>query len=442
MAEINDWFTQHGSVVSAETEKDPADKYGTLTRYKFEDGSELVVRPSQTDPETGESTPQEIVERKLPGATKKPVEGDTAAERQALELEKQRRKNAALPIDQDPAYETDAERAARARQTRTDQEAEARRRELADAAEQTRTQAETQRKATTVKEQHTDADGTEWTQYEDGHWVNRGPSLTEQRQAAQFNRPQIISAPPGQRKIAQQDNEGNITSVNNPNFDQAAYDRTAAKEQAQAERDRLALQIEAGKLTEATAAAQYKRWFDENVTLPIQRAQEARARAAELRQAQEAEDRRQQFAANYEQQRQTTAISAGNQAANAFNSNLQYQVGPKFGEQFAGALNSLQGGPPQQFTADAFTFKGPSIEAVARKATAKALAGISPYAQAIATAGQRDPQVASYDQSMTPAAIAPSAPPPQGTPPDYAGIINQYLQNNPYVPGGGDQEDQ
>jgi hypothetical protein len=256
------------------------------------------------------------------------------------------------------------------------------------------------------------------------------------------NRPQIISAPPGQRRIAQADAAGNITSVDNPNFDQAAYDRQAAKEQAQAERDRLALQIEAGKLTEATAAAQYKRWFDENVTLPIQRAQEARARAAELRAAQEAEDRRQQFAATYEKDRQTTAISAGNQAANAFNSNLQYQVGPKFGEQFAGALNSLQGGPPQQFTADAFTFKGPSIEAVARKATAKALAGISPYAQAIATAGQRDPQVASYDQSMTPAAVGPSAAPPQGTPPDYAGMINQYLQNNPYVPGGGgDEED-
>jgi hypothetical protein len=264
----------------------------------------------------------------------------------------------------------------------------------------------------------------------------------EARAEASANRPQIISAPPGQRRIAQADAAGNITSVDNPNFDQAAYDRQAAKEQAQAERDRLALQIEAGKLTEATAAAQYKRWFDENVTLPIQRAQEARARAAELRAAQEAEDRRQQFAATYEKDRQTTAISAGNQAANAFNSNLQYQVGPKFGEQFAGALNSLQGGPPQQFTADAFTFKGPSIEAVARKATAKALAGISPYAQAIATAGQRDPQVASYDQSMTPAAVGPSAAPPQGTPPDYAGMINQYLQNNPYVPGGGgDEED-
>jgi hypothetical protein len=359
-------------------------------------------------------------------------------------------------------------------------------------------------RAPRIVEQHTDEDGTEWTQYDDGKWVKRGPSGSDQRatraeaaaeerrieaekekadaikrqadqqaeqnrltqarldaelanQAADnaradrgesraeaaANRPTIVATSPTQRRVTQFNPATNsYEAVANPGFDEAAYERQAAKEQAQAERDRLALQIEAGKLTEATAAAQYKRWFDENVTLPIQRAQEARARAAELRAAQEAEDRRQQFAANYEQQRQTTAISAGNQAANAFNSNLQYQVGPKFGEQFAGALNSLQGGPPQQFTADAFTFKGPSIEAVARKATAKALAGISPYAQAIATAGQRDPQVASYDQSMTPAAIAPSAPPPQGTPPDYAGIINQYLQNNPYVPGGGDQEDQ
>jgi hypothetical protein len=286
-----------------------------------------------------------------------------------------------------------------------------------------------------------DADGTRVTTYDDASQTREAPSPTEQRAAARENRPQIVSAPSGQRRIAQMDAEGNITSVDNPLFDEAAYERQAAKERAQAERDRLSLQIEAGKLTEASAAAQYKRWFDENVTIPLQRAQEARARAAELRAAQEAEDRRQQFAATYEKDRQTTAISAGNQAANAFNSNLQYQVGPKFGEQFAQALNSFQpGAPPANFTADAFTFKGPSIEAVARKATAKALAGISPYAQAIATAGERPLQVASYGGGTE---VGGGAPPPTAAPVDYAGMINQYLQNNPYVPGGGgDEEDQ
>lgn len=341
-------------------------------------------------------------------------------------------------VDVGPAPPNATERAEQqakeAEERRERQEKEARER-----LEETRREADERRKATTVKEQHTDADGTEWTQYEDGHWVQKGPSLTEQRAAAQFNRPQIISAPPGQRRIAQQDNEGNITSVENPNFDEAAYERQAAKEQAQAERDRLSLQIEAGKLTEASAANQYKRWFDENVTIPLQRAQEARARAAELRAAQEAEDRRQQFAATYEKDRQTTAINAGNQAAQTFNSNLQYRVGPKFGEQFSQALNSFQpGAPPAQFTADAFTFKGPSIEAVARKATAKALAGISPYAQAIAAGGQREPTVASYGPGMD---AAGGAPPPTAAPPDYAGMINGYLQNNPYVPGGGDEEE-
>ena len=78
-------------------------------------------------------------------------------------------------------------------------------------------------------------------------------------QQAQANRPSIINAPSTTRRIAQMGPDGTITSVDNPNFDQQAYDRAAAKEQAQAERDRLSLQIEAGKLTEQTAAAQYKR---------------------------------------------------------------------------------------------------------------------------------------------------------------------------------------
>ena len=75
-----------------------------------------------------------------------------------------------------------------------------------------------------------------------------------------------------------------------------------------------------------------------------------------------------------------------------------------------------------------------------RKATAKALAGISPYAQAIAAGGQREPTVASYGAGMEPASIAPSAAPAPATPPDYAGLINQYLQNNPYVPRAGGEE--
>lgn len=263
----------------------------------------------------------------------------------------------------------------------------------------------------------------------------------EDRSIAAASRPQIVSAPANQRKIAQMDVGGNVTSVDNPNFDQDAYNREQAKAKAQAERDRLGLLIQAGKLEEDSAAAQYKRWFEENVTLPLQRSQEARARATELREAQAAEDRRKEFAATYEKDRQTTALNVGHAAASDFNSNLPFQVGPKFGEQFAQALDSFKpGAAPAHFTQDAFTFQGPNIEAVARKATANALSSISPYAKAISTAPDRPLQTAQYDASMTPAATplagTPAPAPPQ--PIDYGQLVNDYLQNNPY---GAGQED-
>jgi hypothetical protein len=47
--------------------------------------------------------------------------------------------------------------------------------------------------------------------------------------------------------------------------------------------------------------------------------------------------------------------------------------------------------------------------------------------------------VASYGAGMD---VAGGAPPPAAAPTDYAGMINGYLQNNPYVPGGGDEEEE
>lgn len=416
MSQLSDFLAEHGHVVNVKSEDDPSSAIPgkMVRRYVMSDGSEVVAT------EEGEVLESKLPEAKPPTKREAPREKDEGGRRYVYNEDKAKWEDVG-PAPPNPQERAAAE-AARAEKER--QEALAR-------------QAEQQREANRLAQERLDAERANTAA------DNARADSAEARAQATYNRPQIISAPPGQRRIAQADASGNISSVDNPNFDQAAYDRQVAQEQAKAERDRLALQIEAGKLTEATAAAQYKRWFDENVTLPLQRAQEARARAAELRAAQEAEDRRQQFAATYEKDRQTTAIGAGERAASNFNQNLQYQVGPKFGEQFSQALNSFQpGAPPANFTADAFTFKGPSIEAVARKATATALAGISPYAKAIATAGQREPTVASYGPGMEPASIAPSAAPPQGTPPDYAGMINQYLQNNPYTPGAGGGEGQ
>jgi hypothetical protein len=145
-------------------------------------------------------------------------------------------------------------------------------------------QTDTQRKpqgstAPKIVEQHTDEDGTEWTQWSDGTWTKKGPSGAEQRltraearaaerelesekekaetakrqaeqqaeqnrlaqarldldretraaddarAAATANRPTIVSAPSTARRIAQMDGAGNITSITRSSMRPPTSDR-------------------------------------------------------------------------------------------------------------------------------------------------------------------------------------------------------------------------
>lgn len=77
-------------------------------------GATISVRPSGQDS-------YEVVEQAGAKPASATDPGAAAQDANQVELQRQRERNAALPADQDPAYETDAERRARGRQTVTDQ---------------------------------------------------------------------------------------------------------------------------------------------------------------------------------------------------------------------------------------------------------------------------------------------------------------------------------
>jgi hypothetical protein len=60
----------------------------------------------------------------------------------------------------------------------------------------------------------------------------------------------------------------------------------------------------------------------------------------------------------------------------------------------------------------------------------------------MATAGDRPLQVASYDQSMEMANMGGGGPAPAAVTPDYSGMIQGYLDSNPYVPGYDEEEEE
>lgn len=239
------------------------------------------------------------------------------------------------------------------------------------------------------------------------------------------NRPTIVNANQKDPYITTMDVEGNLTSQPNPSYD-------AALSQYERQKERLSTAIQLGQLDAQQAKMELDRWFTINVDLPFKQSAEARARAAEIRQAQEAEDRRRQFSANYELQRSQAGLNAGQDAVRQELALLPYRAGPKFGEQMSSAINSLAKGTTQgiNFTSEAFDFKGPNLQKIAQKATARALSSISPAAQALASGGG-GPSYATADYSGI--NLTPGTPPPSG-----GGIdINAILQGLPYGGDGG-----
>jgi len=288
-----------------------------------------------------------------------PVQTEYQAATSQKELE-EARANAAQPGGR---WETNAQKEARER-----------------AEEDQRLQVEAAARANRAEERQTAAQ-------EASNEISRGhltvAQQAEARQAAAANKPQFLSQ-------ANQDNptiayfdpvSGQVTSVTNPNYD-------AVKVEAERKRAELTLAIQAGDLDQRQASAEYNRWFQTNVQAPLMLAQEERARAADARAAMQAEEQRHQFAANFGLQSAEFGQRAGQNAAQNELALLPYRTGPKFAGQFSDAINGLAaggfvGGPPPaagiHFTPDAFQFKRPDIEGIAKKATAAALKHLSPY---------------------------------------------------------------
>ena len=173
---------------------------------------------------------------------------------------------------------------------------------------------------------------------------------------------------------------GQIETQANPLYDEV---KTAAARK----KEELALAIQMRQMDAQEAAQEYQRWYQENVELPFKQMAERRAQTTETRQAQDMEERRRQFAATNELNRATLGQTAGQNAVQNELATLPFRAGPAFGEQFSSAINSLAGGGKMDanasaginFTADAFEYKRPDLDKIARKATKAALAGVTKY---------------------------------------------------------------
>lgn len=155
--------------------------------------------------------------------------------------------------------------------------------------------------------------------------------------------------------------------------------------QAEAEKTRLEYLVQTGKMKADDANARYQRWFDENVKIPFLTAAEERARTTELRENARFEMEQRQGAAKYELDRSQLALQAGQTAVDQYTKTLPYRVGPGYGAAFSSAIDAVANADPSRIHVppDAVTYDAPDFNALADQATAKVLATISPYAQAI-----------------------------------------------------------
>ena len=206
---------------------------------------------------------------------------------------------------------------------------------------------------------------------------------TRQEDIEYRNRPQPVSTPTDTAANVAVWNPATqqMESVPNPIYDEA-------KVQAARLKDQLSTGIALNQITAQQAAQQYKQWWDTNVELPFKQAAEVRARAAEQREALAAEDRRKQFASDFSLRQANLGFSAGDAAVKNEISLLPYRAGPTEAAEMSAAITSLgQGGKiagPDagagiHFTPEAFQFDRPDFDKIAKKATSRALKGITKY---------------------------------------------------------------
>jgi hypothetical protein len=241
------------------------------------------------------------------------------------------------------------------------------------------------RRAAEERQKASDAEAKRVHDLEEAHRSesDRLANARFQTEQAAKDRPQPIGTPTDTSKNVAVWNPatGQMESVANPIYDQAKVDAARLK-------DQLSTAIALNQVSAQQAAQQYKQWWDANVTLPFQQAQEVRARAAEQRAALEAEDRRKQFASQFSLQKASLGQQAGNQAVQNEISLLPYRAGPNEAADMSAAINSLGAGGKVNgpdasagihFQASDFQFDRPDFDKIASRATAKALKGLTKY---------------------------------------------------------------
>jgi hypothetical protein len=360
--------------------------------------------PPQRAPRTSE---EEARDKQQVAEGERKAEEDRRKSALADREEKERQYNASHPDSKGRAFaETHADRAARELREQADERAE-------DARSQSQ-RAEARQAETAARNAEIAAGQLE---------VSRGNlDIEREREARAARKPEFLSQANESNPflIRYNPETGQIESMNNPNFD-------SVKQESERLRSLLAVQIQAKNATLDEAKQQYTQWYDTNVKTPMLLAQDARDRAAEQRQALDAEERRRQFAANFGLQKAELGQRAGAAAMQAEQSLLPYRAGPTESAEMSSAINSLAAGGTMagpradagiHFTPGAFEFDAPDFKAIAKRAAADAIKGISSYKPS----GEK---YATADYSNVPAVNtsgAPAVPTGYG---DFQSIIDQ-----------------
>jgi hypothetical protein len=360
-----------------------------------------AVKPTTPrDPDVARRTQQEIAK-----------EEEDARERQREREEKE--KNQKLTGH----YETDAQKFARERQESTEARA------VEDQERQRKLDAE--RLAAQARQDQLAAGQLD---------VSRGNlTIAQQREAREANEPKFLSQAGEDNPYLVRYNptSGQIEQLQNPNYD-------AVKEEGKRLQSLLSTQIAARQVTLEEAKQRYTQWFDSNVKTPLMLAQEAREKAAEQRQALEADERRRQFAADFGLRKATLGQQAGEAAMQAEQSLLPYRAGPTEAAEMSSAINSLAAGGSMStnasagihFTPGAFEFNAPDFGKIAKEAAKRALSGLTDYRPS-------DKEFATGDYSSVPAVNTGGAPEIPSGYGDLQGIVDQLKKT--YSFGGASQ---
>src|SRR5215471_338539 len=242
---------------------------------------------------------------------------------------------------------------------------------------------------------------------------------------------------------------GKYTQQPNPNYQPTDPSLRVAQLSQQASAKLQELQAKIGpNYTPDQAQTEYDQWWNANVEPAKQMLQQAQAEK-QLKWSAEQRATTEQQRSNY-----ATAMQAGQNAVEATKALLPNMVGPGFGNtinQLAGSWSNLKAPMPNLDIASAVTYKTPDLAGISERATANALAHISPTAAGISGGGAGLPQMPNLDfnsmlnrgQYQFRGAAPPGAPAPStpttGAPmtPSPGVSITPNMVNMTVMPGFG-----